>query len=111
MGLGIRRATRQPRYPYAGTYDQHWIDEVFPFLPADFDDRYYQAAPEDQWIDEPQGGEEVVLVNLTPEGRTSFRLPPGRHAGRVLPQGRQPRGAPGDARHDPDRAGRCAACC
>ncbi len=48
---------------------------MFPFLPADFDDRYYQAAPEDQWLDEPAGGEEVVLVNLTPEGRTDFRLP------------------------------------
>ena len=64
----IRARNWPPRYSYAGTYDQHWIDEVFPFLPADFDDRYYQAAPEDQWIDEPQGGEEVVLVNLTPRG-------------------------------------------
>lgn len=74
MGFGIRARNWQPRYPYAGTYDQQWIDEVFPFLPADFDDRYYQAAPEDQWIDEPQGGVEVMLANLTPEGRTSFRL-------------------------------------
>ena len=75
---GARRPgpQRGSRLTHAGTYDQHWLDEVFPFLPADFDDRYYQAAPEDQWIDEPQGGEEVMLVNLTPEGRTSFRLPP-----------------------------------
>jgi hypothetical protein len=64
-----------PRLGFAGTYDQSWLDNVFPFLPADFDDRYFQAAPEDQQIDEPQGGEEVTLLNLTPQGRTHFRLP------------------------------------
>ena len=30
------------RIGYAGTYDQNWIDNVFPFLPADFDSRYFQ---------------------------------------------------------------------
>jgi len=64
------------RLRHAGTYDQKWQDEVFPFLPADFDDRYYQAAPEDQQIPYPKGGEEVVLVGLTQEGRRRFRLPP-----------------------------------
>ena len=48
MALGPVGRGWRPRLSYAGTYDQHWIDEVFPFLPADFDDRYYQAAPEDQ---------------------------------------------------------------
>jgi len=33
-------------------------------------------APLDQQIDHPKGGEEVTLINLTPEGRVSFRLPP-----------------------------------
>jgi hypothetical protein len=64
------------RIEYGGTYDQNWIDNIFPFLPPDFDDRYYQMAPADQQIDMPRGGEEVQLVNLTPEGRVSFRLPP-----------------------------------
>ena len=64
-----------PRLSYAGTYDQNWLDNVFPFLPADFRDDYYQAAPADQQIPHPKGGEEVLLVNLTPEGRTGFRLP------------------------------------
>ncbi|WP_292505108.1 DUF2169 domain-containing protein, partial [Mesorhizobium sp.] len=63
------------RIEYGGTYDQNWIDNVFPFLPQDFDERYFQMAPPDQQIDHPRGGEEVVLVNLTPEGRVSFRLP------------------------------------
>lgn len=62
------------RIEFGGTYDQSWIDNVFPFLPADFDERYFQMAPPDQQIDHPRGGEEVQLVNLTPEGRVSFRL-------------------------------------
>jgi hypothetical protein len=65
----------QPRYPLAGTYDQNWVDNVFPFLPADFNEAYYQSAPPDQQMPYPKGGEIVTLVNLTPEGRTSFRLP------------------------------------
>ncbi len=75
MSFGPLGRGWQPRLAYAGTYDQRWQDEVFPFLPADFDDRYYQAAPEDQQIDFPKGGDELVLVNLTPEGRARLRLP------------------------------------
>ncbi len=63
------------RIEWGGTYDQNWIDNIFPFLPPDFDDRYYQMAPPDQWTDPPKGGEEVMLVNLTPAGRDYFRLP------------------------------------
>ena len=75
MGLGLIARGWQPRLALAGTYDQHWMDEVFPFLPADFDTRHFQAAPEDQQISEPTAGEEVVLLNLTSEGRARFRLP------------------------------------
>lgn len=65
----------QPRYPLSGTYDQNWVDNVFPFLPGDFNDAYFQAAPKDQQMPYPKGGEAVGLLNLTPEGRTIFRLP------------------------------------
>jgi hypothetical protein len=75
MALGPVGRGWQPRLGFAGTYDQSWLDNVFPFLPRDFDDRYFQAASDDQQIDEPHGGEEVILANLTPEGRTLFRLP------------------------------------
>jgi hypothetical protein len=75
MSFGVVGRGWQPRIKHAGTYDQHWLDHVFPFLPKDFDDRYYQAAPEDQQITHPTGGEEVVLANLTPEGRARLRLP------------------------------------
>ena len=38
-----------------GTYDQKWRDEEYPFLPKDFDERYNQAAADDQWIEYPRG--------------------------------------------------------
>jgi hypothetical protein len=75
MAFGPIGRAWQPRVKRAGTYDQNWIDNIFPFLPPDFDELYYQAAPPDQQMDYPAGGEEVVLRNLTPEGFTSFRLP------------------------------------
>jgi hypothetical protein len=75
MGFGPIGRAWQPRPQYAGTYDQDWIDNVFPFLPSDFDDRYYQSAPLDQQIDYLRGDEEVTLLNLTPQEETAFRLP------------------------------------
>ncbi|MEP5761902.1 MAG: DUF2169 domain-containing protein [Litoreibacter sp.] len=75
VGLGPMARGWPARLKYGGTYDQHWIDNVFPFLPADFDPRYYQAAPQDQQLPYPQGGEAVTLINLTSEGKTSFCLP------------------------------------
>jgi hypothetical protein len=65
----------EPRYCYAGTYDQKWLDDRFPFLPPDFDEQYYQAAPLDQQLPVPVGGLEISLVNLTLDGRRSFVIP------------------------------------
>ena len=61
---------------YSGTYDAKWKRDVFPFLPEDFDERYNQAAPEDQQIPYPQGGEQVTLMNMMRGRReVSFKLP------------------------------------
>jgi hypothetical protein len=65
----------QPRMSYVGTYDQHWIENTAPLWPADFDERYFQAAPPDQIIPYPQGGETVVLQHLTADGLRAFSLP------------------------------------
>ena len=46
-----------------------------PWWPKDFDYGYFQAAPFDQQIPYPRGGEEVALAHLTPEGITRFTLP------------------------------------
>ncbi len=64
------------RKQYAGTYDEAWQKNVFPFLPEDFDERFNQCAPEDQQMDYPKGGEPVILRSLM-AGRddVQFRLP------------------------------------
>lgn len=78
VGFGPMGRGWPGRIEFGGTYDQNWTDNVFPFLPADFDERYFQMAPPDQQTEPPQGGEEVMLVNLTPRGRENFRLPATR---------------------------------
>jgi hypothetical protein len=63
------------RARHAGTYDEQWLTDVFPFLPADFDERYYQAAPEDQRIPVPNGPMEVLLSGFTADGMRAIVLP------------------------------------
>jgi len=63
------------RARHAGTYDDAWLADVFPFLPKDFDERYYQATPEDQQIALPKGPIEVTLSGFRPDGARQFALP------------------------------------
>ena len=63
------------RARYAGTYDDAWLADVFPFLPTDFDERYYQAAPEDQQVPVPKAPMDVVLTGFTADGPRQFMLP------------------------------------
>jgi len=68
----------QPRSGFAGTYDDEWLDKHFPFLPPDFDEQFFQAAPADQQVPLDffcSGPIEVALTNLTPQGLTSFTIP------------------------------------
>lgn len=65
-----------PRVGLAGTYDEAWEKARSPLLPSDFDEAFYQCAPQDQQV--PgflKGGENVELHNLTPEGLLTFDLP------------------------------------
>lgn len=75
MAFGPVARGWESRTKFAGTYDKEWLDDVFPFLPGDFDERYFQCAPEDQQTEYLKGGEEVRLVNLTPDGDRVFELP------------------------------------
>lgn len=75
MALGALGRAWQERVRWAGTYDQAWLDHQCPLFPQDFDMRYFQAAPQDQQTGYLRGGEEVVLVNLSAEGRTAFCMP------------------------------------
>ncbi|MCL2875048.1 MAG: DUF2169 domain-containing protein [Betaproteobacteria bacterium] len=66
-----------PRRRYTGTYDDAWRRDRSPLLPDDFDERFYQSAPEDQQLSYPHGGEQVVLRNLLARAEeVSFKLPP-----------------------------------
>src|SRR6185312_23502 len=75
MSFGVIGRNFLARYPLAGTYDQNWQDNVFPFLPADFNAAYFQSVPPDQQVEKIVGGEPVILLNLTSDGRRDFRLP------------------------------------
>lgn len=75
IGFGPVSRFAKSRVRFAGTYDQHWMDDVLPFLPADFDDRYFQAAPEDQQLDDLDAGAEFMCLNMSVEGRFVVRLP------------------------------------
>ncbi|MEN0108403.1 MAG: DUF2169 domain-containing protein [Pseudomonas sp.] len=75
MALGPIARSWPPRIGYAGTYDEAWLADGFPFLPADFDTRYYQAAPADQQTDYLKGGEDVLLLCLTAQERAGFKVP------------------------------------
>jgi hypothetical protein len=75
IALGPLARAWPQRARYAGTYDDAWLADVFPFLPPDFDERYYQAAPEDQQLALPKGPMEVVLSGFTDDGPRQFLLP------------------------------------
>lgn len=75
MALGPLGRGWPQRARYAGTYDDAWLADAFPFLPKDFDERYYQAAPQDQQLPLPQGPLEVLLSGFTADGPRQFMLP------------------------------------
>jgi hypothetical protein len=75
MSLGPLGRGWPMRARYAGTYDQQWLDDVFPFLPKDFNERYYQAASEDQQVPPPKDSMEVLLSGFTSDGVRQFMLP------------------------------------
>ncbi len=75
IGFGFIGRGWQPRIKYAGTYDDKWLEERFPFLPDDFDDQYFLSAPVDQQVHFLKGGETVRCINMTPEGKFQLTVP------------------------------------
>lgn len=75
-GMGFVAPSWEPRARHAGTYDEAWQRRRAPFLPADFDARFLQAAPPEQiYPGRLRGGEPVELLNLAPRGVQRFALP------------------------------------
>jgi hypothetical protein len=66
----------EPRRSLAGTYDERWQRGRAPYLPTDFDPRFFQFAPPPLVANGYlQGGEWVELLGLTPSGALRFVLP------------------------------------
>jgi len=75
VGFGHLGRGWQPRIKFAGTYDDQWLKDQFPFLPADFDQQYFQSAPLDQQIPHLRGGELLRCLNMTESGTLVFGVP------------------------------------
>jgi hypothetical protein len=75
VGFGFIGRHWKPRVGYAGTYDQRWRDETSPFLPSDFDPRYFQGAPEDQQFPLFRGGEVIRCVHMAAAPVVTYRIP------------------------------------
>lgn len=74
QGFGVVGRAWQPRRALAGTYDQRWLQERHPNLPADFDFAYWNGAPADQQVTPHlRGDEQITLLNLCPEGAATTR--------------------------------------
>lgn len=66
----------EPRRQLAGTYDEAWTKTRAPYLPLDFDPRFFQsAAPELIAPEFLTGGEPVEIVGAAPAGPLRFALP------------------------------------
>ena len=78
IGFGCIGRAWTPRVDHAGTYGQAWLDNVAPFLPPDFDERYYQCAPLDQQLPRLAGGEVIRCVHMNEEHPVvSYVVPSG----------------------------------
>lgn len=76
VGFGFISPTWLPRIKFAGTYDAAWQKNRAPYLPKDFDNRFFNAAaPELTCKSYLKGGESVMLVNFTPGKPVQFSLP------------------------------------
>jgi hypothetical protein len=76
MGVGYVAPSWLPRRTFAGTYDEEWRTRRAPYLPSDFKLDFFRMAS--AGLSSPEhlkGGEPVELLNVSPFGRQSFRLP------------------------------------
>lgn len=91
-GLGAVGRHWEPRRRLFGTYDAAWFKDRAPLMPLDHDDRANLCASPGLTATPPfAGGEDVVLMNLTPGGgAVSFRLPKIRVTAALRSPGREP---------------------
>jgi len=69
----------EPRLSFAGTYDPQWQRERAPYLPSDFDSRFFQLAPPGLVASGYlQAGDWIEAKGVTPSGILRVQLPPVR---------------------------------
>jgi hypothetical protein len=64
-----------PRVRFGGTYDRRWMEETRPFLPENFDERYFLSAPHDQQLDELPADSVFVCHNMSEDSRFVVQIP------------------------------------
>ena len=75
-GFGFFPRQYPPRVNFAGTYDDKWQKERSPFLPEDFDYRFFQSAYPDLITGSYLTGTETIrAINVSPYGPITLRLP------------------------------------
>ena len=76
MCFGVTAPSWRPRVSYAGTYDKNWEKKVAPYLPLDFDKRFFNMAHPNLIMRQFLGGGEAVrIINASPYGELRFDLP------------------------------------
>lgn len=94
VGFGFIGRDWAPRVGYAGTYDEAWQNERAPLLPADFDARYFDRAPEGLVLPQaPPAGTPISVRGMGPEADVELELPSVDLRAKVLLQ---------DSRHSLD---------
>jgi len=107
-GFGTLGRGWASRAGHLGTYDARWEKERAPLPPRDFSFAFYNAVPEDQQVENYlKGNEPFRIVNATPSGRLSGKLP-GLRLGVNVRKVRRKRAEPVEMRIDtlvliPDR--------
>ncbi len=75
-GFGFIAPSWEPRLLFAGTYDKVWQRTRAPYLPDDFDPRYFHAAHPDLVCKRHlEGGEILEVLSANPSGALRVRVP------------------------------------
>jgi hypothetical protein len=75
-GFGFYPKQCKPRLGYGGTYDERWQKERAPFLPSDFDYRFFQCAFPGLICDSYlRGGERIHARGVSTGGRLDSVVP------------------------------------
>jgi len=75
-GFSFISPSWQPRLSYAGSYDESWQKTRAPYLPLDFDARFFNMShPDLIYPGYLLGGEAVHITGVNPDGPLAFELP------------------------------------